>query len=181
MSNRTAAARYARALLDVARKEADPRAIESELSSFLALVEGHANLGHVLTSPAIPAARKTALVRELVARAGVSAVVGRLLGLLAERDRLGLLPDLLEEYRRRLLDLLNVVRAEVVTAVPLADDRVVALEQALAAMTGRTVSMSARVDPAIIGGVVTKIGSVVYDGSVKRQLEKMKEALTHHA
>jgi F-type H+-transporting ATPase subunit delta len=178
VSNRTAAARYARALLDVARKEADPQAIENELASFVALYDRNPSLGHVLTNPAVPAPKKAALVKELVQRGRLSAVVGRLLGLLAERDRLVLLPDLLEEYRRRLLDMLNVVRAEVTTAVALPEDRVAALEQALAAMTGRTVSMEARVDPAIIGGVVTKIGSVVYDGSVKRQLEKMQETLT---
>jgi F-type H+-transporting ATPase subunit delta len=178
LSNRTAAARYARALLDVARSEADPRAVENELASFVALIERHEPLKQVLTNPSIPAPKKVALVKELAARGGLSAVVGRLLGLLAERDRMVLLPDLLAEYRRRLLDLLNVVRAEVVTAVPLAADRAAALEQAIVAMTGRTVSMSARVDPTLIGGVVTRIGSVVYDGSVKRQLEKVKETLT---
>lgn len=178
MTNRTAAARYAKALLDVARKEADPQAVENELASFVALFERNQTLEHVLLNPAVPAAKKAALVKELVQRAQLSVVLGRLLALLAERDRLVLLPDLLDEYRRRLLELMNVVRAEVVTAVPLAQDRVAALEQALAAMTGRTVSMEARVDPAIIGGVVTKIGSVVYDGSVKRQLEKMRETLT---
>ena len=179
MSNRTAATRYARALLDVARKEADPRALESELASFVTLYERHDTLRHVLTNSAIPASKKVALVKDLAQRGGASVVLARLLGLLAERDRLALLPDLLDEYHRRLLDLLGVVQAEVVTAVPLPDERLAALEKALAAMTGHTVSMSARVDPAIIGGVVTKIGSVVYDGSVKRQLEKMRDTLTH--
>lgn len=178
MTNRTAAARYARALIDVARKEADPEAIEGELASFAALVREHADLQHALTSPAIPAVKKAALTAELVSRAGLSSVMGKLLGLLAARDRMALLPDLVEEYRRRLLDYLNVVRAEVVTASPLPADRSQALEQALAVMTGRTVSMTTRVDPAIIGGVVTRIGSVVYDGSVRRQLEKMRETLT---
>lgn len=178
MSTRTATVRYARALLDVARKEADPRAIEADLASFVTLFQGNETLGHVLTNPAIPVQKKTALVRELVERARLSPIVGKLLVLLAERDRLALLPDLLDEYRRRLLEFLNVVRAEVVTAVPLSGERVEALEQALAIMTGRTVSMTARVDPGIIGGVVTRIGSVVYDGSVKRQLEKMRETLT---
>jgi len=178
VTTRTAATRYARALLDVARKEADPQAAEADLASFVTLFQGNETLEQVLTNPAIPVQKKVALVRELVARAGLSPTVVKLLSLLAERDRLALLPDVLEEYRRRLLDYLNVVRAEVVTAVPLPGERVQALESALAEMTGRTVAMTARVDPAIIGGVVTRIGSVVYDGSVKRQLEKMRETLT---
>jgi F-type H+-transporting ATPase subunit delta len=165
-------------LLDVARREADPRGIENELASFAALLDGNASLKHVLTSPAIPAPKKTALMKDLVERGRVSLVVGKLLVLLAERDRVGLLPELLDEYRRRLLDFLNVVRADVVTAVPLPGERVEALERTLAEMTGCTVSMTSRVDPGIIGGVVTRIGSVVYDGSVKRQLEKMRETIT---
>lgn len=178
MTNRTAATRYARALLDVASREADPREIENELASFVGLVQGNRTLTHVLTSPAIPAQKKTALVGEILSRANLSPIVGKLLRLLADRDRLALLPDLLEEYRRRLLDVLNVVRADVTTAVPLPEERVAGLERALAEMTGRTVSMTTRVDRAIIGGVVTRIGSVVYDGSVRRQLEKMRETLT---
>ena len=72
----------------------------------------------------------------------------------------------------------KVVRAEVVTAVPLPADRVAALQQGLAGATGREVQLETRVDPSIIGGAITRIGSTVYDGSVTRQLEKMKEALT---
>ena len=71
----------------------------------------------------------------------------------------------------------NVVRAEVVTAVDLTRDRMAALQQGLAQATGRQVQLESRVDPSIIGGAITRIGSTVYDGSVTRQLEKMKEAL----
>jgi F-type H+-transporting ATPase subunit delta len=178
VTTRTAAARYARALLDVARHEADPRAVGEELASFVALVERHEALWQAFANPSIPVQRKSALVRDLAGRARLSPPIAKLLALLAERDRLVLLPELLDEYRRRLLDHLGVVQAEVVTAVPLPPGRAEAMEQALAAMTGRTVSMSARVDPGLIGGVVTRIGSVVYDGSVKRHLEKVREALT---
>ena len=178
MSNRSSAARYARALLDVSQKEGDPQAVEQDLSGFVALVDGHETLGRALVNPAIPAARKSALVAELLSRVTVGPIVRKLLLMLAERDRLVLLPGLLDEYQRRLLDLQNVVRAEVVTAVPLPADRLSSIEQAIAQRTGRRVAMTTRVDASIIGGVVTRIGSVIYDGSVRRQLEKMKETLT---
>ena len=178
MTNRLAAARYGRALFDVALKEADPQAVERELAAFVEMVQGHDQLGKVLVNPAIPAPRKRALVGELSALAALSPVTSRLLGLLAERDRLVLLADVLEEYRRRLLDHQQVVRAVVTTAVPLAADRVSALGQAFARVTGRQVQVTASVDPALIGGVVARIGSVVYDGSVRRQLERIREALT---
>jgi F-type H+-transporting ATPase subunit delta len=69
------------------------------------------------------------------------------------------------------------VRAEVTTAVPLSQDRAAQLEKRLAEMTGRRVTMTAKVDPSLIGGVVTRIGSTVYDGSVTTQLQKVKERL----
>ena len=178
MTNRTAAARYARALIDVARREGDPQAIDAELTSFAALVAGHEPLRKALTNPAVPGPRKVALARELAARGGLSPIVGKLLVLLAERDRFAILPDLVEAYRQRVLDFLNVLRAQVVSATPLPPDRTEALERALSAMTGRTVSMTTRVDDGLIGGVVARIGSVVYDGSVRRQLEKVRERLT---
>jgi F-type H+-transporting ATPase subunit delta len=178
MTNRSSAARYAKALLDVSRREGDPQAVERGLAAFVSLTEGHQQLARALVNPAIPAQRKTAVVDALIVRTPVDPVLGKLLRLLAGRDRLVLLPDLLEEYRRRLMDAQNIVRAEVTSAVPLPAGAAQAIERALAARTGRTVAMKTSVDPAILGGVVTKIGSVVYDGSVKRQLEKMKDTLT---
>jgi F-type H+-transporting ATPase subunit delta len=178
MTNRAAAARYARALFDVAMKEADLQAVERELSEFVDLVRGHEQLSKVLVNPAIPAARKQALVSALSGRAGLSPVTSKLLALVAGRDRLVLLGDLVEEFRRRVLDHQQVVQAAVTTAVPLPADRVSALGQAFARVTGRRVQVTAGVDPAVIGGVVARIGSVVYDGSVKRHLERIREALT---
>jgi F-type H+-transporting ATPase subunit delta len=109
---------------------------------------------------------------------GLSPVLQKTLQLLASRDRLVLLPDLAEAYRSRLMDHLNVVRASVTSAVPLAADKAQQIQNELEKLTGRTVVMTAATDPAIIGGVVTQIGSTVYDGSIRRQLEKVRERLT---
>ena len=76
-----------------------------------------------------------------------------------------------------MLDHQKIVRGEVTTAVPLAPDKMRALEQSLGQATGRTVMLEARVDPSIIGGVVTRLGSTVYDGSVTTQLQKLKQSL----
>jgi F-type H+-transporting ATPase subunit delta len=113
----------------------------------------------------------------LAARAGVLPILAKLLGLLAERDRLVLVPGLLAAFRDRLLDYRNVVRAEVTTTTPLAPERAKSIEASLARLTGRTVALSTKVDPTIIGGVVTRIGSTVYDASVTRHLERMREKL----
>lgn len=178
MTNRAAAGRYARALFDVVLKEADPQLAESELADFIAVVQSSAALHRVLTTPAIPAARKRAVVDALLAQAGpLTTALRKLLVMLAERDRLVLLPDLLDTYRQRLMQHLHVVSAELTTAVPLPDAHRAAIEQNLARVTGRTVVLTARVDPAIIGGAVTRVGSTVYDGSVVRQLERLREQL----
>jgi F-type H+-transporting ATPase subunit delta len=118
-----------------------------------------------------------AVIEQITARAGLSAIVSRLLGLLASRDRLELLAGLLEEYRRRVLDHERVVRAEVTAAVPLDDRQMAALGQAFARVTGRQVQVTAEVDAAVVGGVVVRIGSTVYDGSVRRHLERLRETL----
>ena len=178
MTNRTAATRYARALLDVATKEqADLSRIESDLSGFVALMDAHQGLGKVLLNPAVPAARKRGAVAELVARIDVTPLASKLLVLLAERDRLLLLPDLLNAYRERLMDRQNVVRAEVTTASPLPAEREQHITQSLARVTGRTVKLSTRVDPAIIGGLVARVGGTVYDASVTNQLKRLKQRL----
>jgi F-type H+-transporting ATPase subunit delta len=179
MTNRTAATRYARALLDVAVKEhADLDQVERELASIVDLFQQHKVLSQVLLNPVVPVRRKRAAMDALTARGQLLTMVAKLLGLLAERDRLVLLPELLAAYRDRLLDYRHVVRAEVTTTVPLRDDQVNAIETNLARASGRTVTLSTKVDPSIIGGVVTRIGSTIYDGSVTRQLQRMKEKLS---
>jgi F-type H+-transporting ATPase subunit delta len=178
MTNKTAATRYARAVFDVALKEkADLNAIEAELEAFSALFTEHPTLAKVLLNPAVPVPRKRAAVAEVVERAGVSSIVGKILILLAERDRLILLPDLVASYRDRLMNHQNVARAEVTTAVPLEPERVQEIQRSLARATGRTVTLTTAVDPAIIGGVVARIGSTVFDGSVTTHLKKMKQRL----
>jgi len=179
VTNKTAATRYARALLDVAVKEkADLGQIERDLSQFVDLFTEHPMLAKVLLNPAVPVPRKRAAVTDLLAHASFSPILSKLVGLLAERDRLVLLPDLLAAYSDRLLDHQNVVRAEVTTVAPIDAVRTEAIRNSLAALTGRTVTLSMKVDPSIIGGVVARIGSTVYDASVTRQLEKMRERLT---
>jgi F-type H+-transporting ATPase subunit delta len=179
MTNKTAALRYARALLDVAVKEkAALEPIADDLASFLNLFTQNPALEKVMLNPAVPVPRKRAAMVELTDRAHASPILSKLLVLLAERDRLVLLPDLLSAYRDRLLDHQQVVRAEVTTAAPIEPARAQAIERALARVTGRTVRLAMRTDRSIIGGVVARIGDTIYDGSVTRQLELMKKSLS---
>ena len=178
MTNRTAAARYARALFDVSVHDRDLRQVEADLAGFADLIDGHATLRRVLLNPAIPTERKRAVVDALVGRLGdVIPPVAKLLRLLAERDRLGLLSQVLRAYRARLLDHLGIVEAQVTTAQPLTPERAAAIEHSLAQVSGRTVTMVTDIDPAILGGVVARLGTTVYDGSVAGHLERMRPPL----
>lgn len=177
MTTRASAARYARALFDVALAETDVEQAGHDLSRVGELFQQNPDLQRVLTSPAVPATRKTAAMQQLLSRLKLSSPVSKLMLLLAERDRLALVPDMIDLYRQRLMEHQNVVSAEVTTAVPLAPERLAQLRDRLAKATGRTVTMTTKVDPALIGGIVTKIGGIVYDGSIATQLTRFRDRM----
>jgi F-type H+-transporting ATPase subunit delta len=175
-----AASRYARALFDVIAAESPAMldAAQSDLQSFADLFANTDALATVATNPAIPVAKKAALAKALVDRAGaVTPAIGKLIVLLGSRDRLALLPEIAGAFRARVMDYQKVIRGDVTTATPLPVEKLKALEAGLQRATGRTVLLESRVDPSIVGGVVTRLGSTIYDGSVTTQLEKMKQAL----
>jgi F-type H+-transporting ATPase subunit delta len=178
MTSKTAATRYARALLDVAIKEGvSLDEIEQQLTEFTNLLNGHPALAKVLLNPAVPVQRKVAIVDQLMPLVTISPILSKLIRLLAERDRLVLLPEMAASYSDRLADHRLIVRAELTTAIPLPAERTEEIQKSLARVTGRTVTLQTRVDPAIIGGMIARVGSVVYDASVTRQLQKMRDRL----
>lgn len=182
MTSRSAATRYARAIFDVASKESDIEQVARDLASFNALVAGHDVLSRTLVNPAVPAPRKRAVVEQLLARfENMSPVTSKVILLLADRDRLALLPEIQTAYDLRMMDHAQVVRAELTTAMEMPADRIAALQRGLAAASGRQVQLETKVDAAIIGGAVARIGSMVYDGSVTTQLQKVKERLVSAA
>ena len=178
MSTRASASRYARALFDIAIAESDPAAAEQDLTGFADLVRKHPDLDRTLSNPVVASSTKRAVVQRILDQSHLAAPVGKLLLLLASRGRLALIPHILEIYRERLREHRQVIQAEVTTAMPLTPERISELEQRLARITGRVVDMTTKVDRAIIGGVVTRIGSTVYDGSVATQLAKVRERLS---
>ena len=150
MPSRASATRYARALFDVALKESDPVQIERDLASFAGLMSSNAELAGALTNPAIPASAKRKIADTLAGRLNVATPARKLLLLLADRDRLAVVPDLLDIYRARLMEHQQVVRAEVTTAAPLAPENVQAIQSRLAGLTGKQVQLSTNVDPCLL-------------------------------
>jgi F-type H+-transporting ATPase subunit delta len=179
MTLKAVARRYASALFDVAKRAGTLEKTRASLSGFNTFLLGNTELRTALESPAVSAQKKRAVVEALLAKApDLGADVGRLLLMLAERDRLSSVSAIASEFDERVLQEQGVVDATVTTTVPMAADRQAALSAALGkAAGGVQVRLVAEVDPALIGGMVARVGSVVYDGSVARQLEKIKSRL----
>ncbi len=177
MANRASARRYARALFDVVTKSGDVDAALVQLKALGAAFTGHPDLHRALTSPGVPLGVKQSVMRDVLALQPVSKVVARLLTLVVENDDIDEIDAIVQAFEQRVLDLHHVVRAEITSAVPLPADKVQAIEASLATAAGGRVVVTPRVDPAILGGVVAKVGSRVYDGSIARHLARIRARL----
>jgi F-type H+-transporting ATPase subunit delta len=174
----TAARRYARALLEVSFTSAggDPAALRRELAEAAALLEDRHDLAEALASPAVPADRKRALVEAVWREAGP--LLRRLLTMLVERGRMGLLPALSAAYGELWNAARGVLPAQATSAVPLTAEQRAQVERALGRATGRDVELTAQVDPGVLGGLLVRVGGVVYDGTVRGRLRALRERLT---
>jgi len=177
MASRASARRYARALFDVVSKSGDVDAALVELKALGSAISSHADLRRALTSPGVPLGAKQNVMRDVLGLQPVSKIVARLLTLVVENDDIDEIEQIVEAFEQRVLDLHHVVRADITSAVPLPDDKVRAIEASLAEASGARVVITPRVDPAILGGVVAKVGSRVYDGSVARHLARIRARL----
>lgn len=182
MSARSAARRYAAVLFEVVNTSGDVSRAERDLKAFVELVNGHAQLKGVLTSPAVPAAKKRAVLEQVLGSAGdMSVEVRRLLLMLADRDRLASLDDVSDAFTARVMTHQKIVDAQIITATPMPDAQRASLAKALSTASGADVRIQDSVNPDIVGGIIAHVGSVVFDASLTRQLEKMRQRLLAQA
>jgi F-type H+-transporting ATPase subunit delta len=177
MTGTTIANRYARALADVVVERNEISEVTKELINFERMMSENPQLRDVFASPVIAAERKRAVLHELLARIGPRQTTANFLRVLLDKSRLHDLDQMLNALSRELDVRMNVVSAEVTTAREIGQQEKAALQSQLKAATGKEVRLQFRTDPAIIGGVVARIGSLVYDGSIKNQLAQMKRRL----
>jgi len=173
----TLAARYARALADTVRGKEALEKTAGELEFLSGVFRESKPLRDFLLNPAFPAARKEDALREIAREVGLSAGTVRLVRVLLERRRIDFLPGIGDEFRRIEEQVLNRVSVEVTTAVPLDAALRRRMTESLEKFTGKSVRLEAKVDPAVVGGARTKIGSTVYDGTVAARLRKLKQQL----
>ncbi len=171
------AKRYAKALLSIGREDGQAETYKEELGGFARLLEEHKELSQAISNPLYDAEGRKKALQAIVERVGPSKVMASFLSLLFDKGRIQYLMDIYTFYEKLTDELANIVRADLVSAIELPEESVEKIRAALSEKTGKEVKMEARVDPALIGGIVTKIGDLVMDGSVKTQLISLKESM----
>jgi F-type H+-transporting ATPase subunit delta len=171
--------RYAAAFAEVVTgAKLDAKAIDRQLTDFLATWAASAELRTFFVNPAVPAAQKVAFLDRLNARLGMQKELRNLIAVLIDHDRIGNVAEVIAAYRQLLQEQLGIRPAEIVTARELAPEERSRLVTEVARLAGSQVDARFRLDPAILGGTVVRIGSTVYDGSVRGRLERLRETLT---
>jgi len=179
MGNEAVARRYATALADVVTKNGQADDVKAGLKGWEALIAANAELQEVFGNPSIPHAKKEGVLDALIKRSGSSKTVSNFLRVLLQNGRLNDLPEINERFAAVLEDRSGVVSGDVISAREMPEAQKKELEKNLEKLTGKKVRLNFEIDENIIGGVVTRIGSTVYDGSVRTQLENLREELTN--
>jgi F-type H+-transporting ATPase subunit delta len=171
------AARYAQAAFDLAQEGGALGPLEADVEALDAALERSADLRAMIASPILSRDEQGRAIAALAAAMGLSGVTRNLLGLMAQKRRLFVLPQLLSTLRARIEAARGETRAEVVSAAPLSEAQRARLAAALSAGAGRTVRLGARVDPSLIGGIVVRLGSRMIDGSIRGRLARMQNMM----
>jgi F-type H+-transporting ATPase subunit delta len=171
---RTIGQHYADALAEVAISQKSADKVRRELRDFLALLRESAQLGVLLGSPAVSRANKHAVAEALVERMGASRTLRNFLFVVIDQRRVGLLPEIQQAFEARLDEMEGVARADVTSARELNERERKQLRTVLERLSGRRVEANYEQDPALIAGAVVRVGSTIYDGSVRMQLERLR-------
>jgi F-type H+-transporting ATPase subunit delta len=177
LSLQTVARRYATALADVAIERREERQIQNELDQWAAMMESSPQLKEVFANPTIVHDHKRKVLEELIARSRVKDTTASFLRVLLKNQRLAQLRDIAARYGQVLDERSGVLAGSVTTARPITEELKQTLHETLSTATGRTVRLSFDTDEQIIGGMVARIGSTVFDGSVQSHLERLAEGL----
>jgi F-type H+-transporting ATPase subunit delta len=169
------ASRYARALADVVFSDKlDAAKTVQDIQTIAQLVDANLDLRAVWVIPSIPIEQKLKLLDAIASSAGLTRQIRNFVAILIEKRRLDMMADLIVQLKIELNERMGIAEADVLSARVLADDERRALEAQIAKATGKTVRAQYEQDKSLLGGATVKVGSTIYDGSVRGQLQKMK-------
>jgi len=171
------ARRYAKALLSIGIDDGNFERMGREVRALAGAIKRSAELAHTLSNPLFARSDREKVLRALLDRIGATQSVLNFTRLLLDRERLNVLPDISRELDAMIDARAGRVAAQVTSAAPLDDQQKSRLVKTLESLSGKKVDMTVREDPALLGGVVAKVGDLVYDGSLRTQLERLRQDL----
>jgi F-type H+-transporting ATPase subunit delta len=174
LSSQTVARRYAAALADVLLAGKSPRVVQDELIAWESMIQSSERLQQVFNNPTIAYDQKRRLLEELIKRTKVQKPTANFLSILLKNQRLTELAEINKRFAQVLDERSGVVAAQVTTARPVSEEIKKSLSGRLATITGKDVRLSFAIDETLIGGMVTRVGSTVYDGSIRNQLRQLE-------
>lgn len=172
------AGRYASALFELANESSKVADVEGDLTKFQGLLAESPDLVRLVRSPVIAADDQSRAIAAILDKAGIGGLAANFLKLLTSNRRLFVVQDTIKAYRALAAKARGEVSAEVTSAVALNDQQVAALKEMLKTSVGKDVTLQARVDPSLLGGLIVKLGSRMIDSSLKTKLQNMKVALS---
>ncbi len=177
MKNLAIARRYAKALLLIGKEDGQAETYREELEGIANLLKENKELDQALSNPLYDAAGRRRVLKTVIENQELSRVMKSFLLLLFDKGRIGFLDSINDFYGNLADELKGVAQASLVSAAELSEETVDRIKSALSKRTGKTVRLDVEQDPSLIGGIVTRIGDLVLDGSVKTQLVNMRESL----
>lgn len=177
MKNFAIARRYAKALLLIGKEDGQADAYRQELSGIAGLIEGDSSLKQAITNPLYNAEGRRQVLEAVIEKLKLSKVMTSFLLLLFDKGRIAFLSDISESFEKMVDELQGLARASLVSAAELPGETVEKIRAALSKRIGKDVTLEVDQDPSLIGGIVTRIGDLVLDGSIKTQLTSMRESL----
>lgn len=177
MKNLAIARRYAKALLLIGKEDGQADKYRDELSAVAELIGSQKSLEQALTNPLYDSAGRRKVLMAVIEKLGLSQVMQSFLVLLFDKRRIAFIGQIDQFYQKLADELKGVMRASLVSATELSSDAVEKIRVALSQRTGKDILLEVEKDPSLIGGLVTRIGDLVLDGSIKSQLVNMRESL----
>lgn len=177
MINNTLAKRYAKALVQLGSEGGLIDRFRDELATFDGIFSANNELRAAFADPALTQDQKKNIMKELIGKVACSELVGNFLMLLVDKNRVAFLGQIVQTYEKLADEFSGVIRPVIKTAFPLDDSQISAIQDALEKKTGKKVVAQMVVDTTLLGGVVTQIGDIAYDNSVKTQLKRIKDIL----
>lgn len=171
------AKRYARAFFEIAEEEKQFEKYYLELRSFSEMVDGNENLKEFLANPIFDQREKRDVVDNVLQKVGLAGVTANFLRLLADKRRIGILADIVACYRELMDAALNKQRVQVKTAFPLSNELSEHLKKGMEDLTGKQIDITIEQDASLLAGIVVRVGDTLYDGSVKTQLNNIRNLL----